>query len=64
MDRKTKLYAMQKFEYCPQCGSNKTGSGEGTLKVSEALFTRACKCGYNVIMHERAIQEMKKAATR
>lgn len=42
----TKLIAAH--TYCPQCGNNLIGNGEGGFIIEEDSFERWCKCGFSV----------------
>ncbi|MBY2272868.1 DUF3797 domain-containing protein [Clostridioides difficile] len=46
-----KLSAM--YCFCPKCGSDELGEGEGSLIVDEYTFHRKCKCGFDIIVDER-----------
>ncbi|CEK40372.1 DUF3797 domain-containing protein [Clostridium phage phiCD146] len=46
-----KLLSM--YCFCPECGSDELGEGEGSLIVDEYTFHRKCKCGFDMIVDER-----------
>lgn len=43
---------MEQYEECQECGNKYVGNGEGTIEVTEATFTRTCKCGWMAIVKE------------
>ncbi|HEL7585444.1 DUF3797 domain-containing protein [Clostridioides difficile] len=45
-----KLLSM--YCFCPKCGSDKLGEGEGKLIVDEHTYYRECKCGFNILVDE------------
>ena len=38
----------EEYAVCPKCGSDKIGNGAGTLTIDEDIFTRSCRCGWEV----------------
>lgn len=48
MDIRESLDLMNKYNKCPECGSDKVGNGEGVLDVGDSTFFRSCKCGWEV----------------
>lgn len=45
---------MQKYTFCPKCGSEFVGGGAGTLEIDTkaGYFKRTCSCGWNVEVQE------------
>ena len=39
---------LQKYNTCPDCGSEKVGDGEGLVEIRDEVFKRKCKCGWMV----------------
>jgi transcription elongation factor Elf1 len=52
MNAFTFLKISEKYNNCPECGSDKIGNGEGTLTVEDDTYTRTCKCGFEVAIKE------------
>lgn len=50
---------MQKYTNCPVCGNYKVGNGQGHIISQDKTFTRGCKCGWEIKIHEdgRVIHE-------
>jgi iron(III) transport system ATP-binding protein len=46
------LEIMPKYENCPRCGSSKVGNGSGKIIIEDDTFTRECKCGFKITVHE------------
>jgi Domain of unknown function (DUF3797) len=47
------LTLMKQYGDCPQCGNDKLGDGEGTLNIENEIFTRTCKCGFEIKVDKR-----------
>lgn len=59
MDMEKALRFMDKYEICPECGSDKVGNGQGKLIIDEDYFHRECKCGWRITLNENG-EEIKK----
>lgn len=44
---------MKKYGDCPECGNIYVGNGQGTLIIEDDVFTRSCKCGWEVTVDRR-----------
>lgn len=50
------IILLKKYRKCIKCGSEKLGSGEGVLEIKDDIFTRSCKCGFNIKIQEDDIK--------
>lgn len=43
---------MKKYTNCPVCNNDKVGDGQGYVISQDKIFTRGCKCGWEIKVHE------------
>ncbi|WP_434793115.1 hypothetical protein TPDSL_23050 [Terrisporobacter petrolearius] len=43
---------MEKYIYCPTCGNEYIGNGQGGIIVEDDTFRRWCKCGFDITVNE------------
>lgn len=43
---------MIKYAYCPKCGSENLGNGQGGITLENDTFRRWCKCGFDKTVNE------------
>lgn len=46
---------MKKYNNCQECGSDRIGGNpsQGTLIIEDEIFTRSCKCGWEIVIDRR-----------
>jgi hypothetical protein len=52
MNALTSVELLNKYNSCPDCGSDKIGNEEGSVEIHNDTFTRKCKCGWSIVVKE------------
>ena len=52
MDMSKSLELIRRYGVCPKCGNDKVGGepSQGALIIEDEIFTRRCKCGWEVVV--------------
>ncbi|MGV2886012.1 DUF3797 domain-containing protein [Paenibacillus taichungensis] len=43
----------KKYNVCPNCGSDKIDGQQGAMILKDEVFTRSCRCGWEVVVDRR-----------
>lgn len=66
MDASKAVVLLQKYNECPECGSDRTGDNKNVVKIHKDTFFRSCECGWSVkvVEGDADVSDQDKASFR